>query len=154
MKKLFLFLAMLLSATFAVADASRPYDESANAREQIQSALKSARAGNKMMLVVFGANWCGDCKVLDMEMHQGALQTLVDERLVVVKVDVGRFNRNTDVAEQYSAGLLKKGVPSVVLVKADGTVSYQTTGGELADARKMGRDGLTQFFAAMLERAK
>ena len=76
MKKLFLFLAMLLSATFAVADASRPYDESANAREQIQSALKSARAGNKMMLVVFGANWCGDCKVLDMEMHQGALQTL------------------------------------------------------------------------------
>ena len=67
---------------------------------------------------------------------------------------MGRFNRNTDVAEQYSAGLLKKGVPSVVLVKADGTVSYQTTGGELADARKMGRDGLTQFFAAMLERAK
>ena len=88
--------------------------------------------------------------MLDMEMHQGELQKLVNERLVVVKVDVGRFERNKDVAVQYDPNILKNGIPSVALVKADGSVAYRTTGGELADARKMGREGVTQFFVAML----
>ena len=88
------------------------------------------------VLIVFGANWCGDCKLLDMEMQQGELARLVKDRLVVVKVDVGRFDRNLDVANQYGK-ILKNGVPSVALVRADGSVAYQTNGGELADARTM-----------------
>ena len=130
-----------------------PYDETANAKADVQAALKVAKAENKTALIVFGGNWCGDCKVLDMEMHHGDLAKLVKDRLVVVKVDVGRFDKNLDVANQYGK-LLKNGVPSVALVRADGSVVYQTDGGELADARKMGRDGITQFFVAMLEKVK
>jgi len=42
----------------------------------------------------------------------------------------------------------------VVVLRADGSVAYHTDGGELADARKMGRQGVTQFFTAVLEKAK
>jgi thioredoxin 1 len=150
MKKLLLLLATMLALHTAWADEKKVYNEAANAREEIQAALKAAKDGGKSMLVVFGANWCGDCKMLDMEMHQGELQRLVNERLVVVKVDVGRFDRNKDVAVQYDPNILKNGIPSVALVKADGSVAYRTTGGELADARKMGREGVTQFFVTML----
>lgn len=150
MKKLLLLLAMVLAMNTVWAEDKKVYNETANAREEIQAALKTAKDSNKSMLVVFGANWCGDCKMLDMEMHQGELQKLVSERLVVVKVDVGRFDRNKEVAVQYDPNILKKGIPSVALVKADGSVAYRTTGGELADARKMGREGVTQFFVTML----
>ena len=153
MKKLFVLLAVACVFNLVWADDKNPYDESANAKEQIQAALKSAKAQNKSALIVFGANWCGDCKMLDIEMHQGALAKLVSDRLVVVKVDVGRFDRNTDVATQYG-NIIKKGIPSVVMLRADGTVAYQTDGGELADARKIGREGLTQFFSVMLGKAK
>ncbi len=157
MKKLFASLALLatLHAVHALAaDDKKVYDESANARETVQAAIATAKAQNKLALVVFGANWCGDCKMLDMEMHQGELARLVNDKLVVVKVDVGRFDRNKDVAAVYGNNILKKGIPSVALVRADGSVAYQTEGGELADARKMGREGVTQFFGAMLEKAK
>ena len=153
MKKLLVLLALALSVNFAWADDKKPYDEAANAREQIQAALKSAKAEHKSALIVFGANWCGDCKMLDMEMHQGELAKLVNDRLVVVKVDVGRFDRNKDVAAQYG-NIIKNGIPSVAMVRADGSVAYQTDGGELADSRKMGREGVTKFFTAMLEKAK
>ena len=153
MKKLIAFVVLASTLNLAWAEDKTPYDEAANAKEQIQAALKSAKAQNKSALIVFGANWCGDCKMLDMEMHQGELAKLVNERLVVVKVDVGRFDRNKDVAERYG-NIIKKGIPSVALVRADGNVAYQTDGGELADARKMGRGGVTQFFSAMLEKAK
>ncbi len=144
-KGIFALFVLALITGFASADERKPYNESADAKAEVQAALKAAKAGNKLVLIVFGANWCGDCKLLDMEMHQGELARLVKDRLVVVKVDVGRFDRNLDVANQYGK-ILKNGVPSVALVRADGSVAYQTDGGELADARKMGRDGITQFF--------
>ena len=156
MKKLLALLTVALAFSAAAADEKKipsVYNEAANAREEIQAGLKAAKDGNKSLLVVFGANWCGDCKMLDMEMRQGDLQKLVSDRLVVVKVDVGRFDRNKDVAELYDPQILKKGIPSVALVKADGSVAYRTTGGELADARKMGRDGVTQFFGDMLKKS-
>lgn len=71
---------------------------------------------------------------------------------VLVEVDVGCFDRNKDVAEQYAPDILKKGIPSVALLRADGSVVYRTTGGELADARKMKREGVTAFFVTMLGR--
>ena len=135
------------------ADNKNPYDETANAKAQIQAALKSATVENKAALIVFGANWCGDCKMLNIEMQHGALAKLIDDQVVVVKVDVGRFDRNKDVAERYG-NVIKKGIPSVVLLRADGSVAYQTDGGELADARKMGRGGVTTFFGSMLDKAK
>ena len=153
MKKMFALFSLALTFNAALADERKPYNESADAKAEVRAALDSAKAGNKTVLIVFGANWCGDCKLLDMEMHQGELARLVKDRLVVVKVDVGRFDRNLDVANQYGK-ILKNGVPSVALVRADGSVAYQTNGGELADARKMGREGITTFFAAMLEKSK
>ncbi len=153
MKKLIVFLSLAVMMNVAWAEEKKPYNEAADAKADVQAALKTAKAENKAALIVFGGNWCGDCKVLDMEMHQGDLAKLVDERLVVVKVDVGRFDKNLDVAERYGK-ILKQGVPSVALLRADGSVAYQTNGGELADARKMGRDGITKFFVTMVEKAK
>ena len=153
MKKLLVLLALASIFNFALADDKKPYDESANASEQIAVAIKSAKADHKSALIVFGANWCGDCKMLDIEMHQGELAKLVNDRLSVVKVDVGRFDRNKDVTAVYG-NVVKKGIPSVVLLRADGSVAYQTDGGELADARKMGREGVTKFVTAMLEKVK
>jgi len=97
------------------------------------------------VLVVFGANWCGDCRVLDMAMKQGRLKALIEAKFEVVKVDVGRFDRNVDLAQRYGVPL-KKGIPTVAVLAADGSPSFVTTGGELANARSMGEDELVRFF--------
>jgi len=153
MKKWIALLSLLLVTGVVSAQDKKPYNEAADAKAEVQAALKTAKAENKATLIVFGGNWCGDCKMLDIEMHQGDLARLVNDRLVVVKVDVGRFDKNLDVVDRYGK-ILKNGVPSVALLRSDGTVVYQTDGGELADARKMGREGVTKFFVAMLDKAK
>jgi len=71
----------------------------------------------------------------------------------VVKVDVGRFDRNVDVAESYSVPL-KKGIPAVAIVSPQGRVMYATRAGELADARGMSEDGLYRFFRKAADDAK
>ena len=153
MRKLFALLFCLFAFNNAQADDRKPYNEAADAKAEVGAALKSAAAQNKATLLVFGANWCGDCKVLDMEMHQGELARLVDTKLNVVKIDTGRNDKNTDLIAQYG-NATKKGIPSVVLLNSAGKVVYQTDGGELADARHMGSEGIMKFFTAMVKKAK
>jgi thioredoxin-like negative regulator of GroEL len=134
-----------MAQTPAPAPAWRGYDEAADARADIEKARAEAAARGRQVLVVFGANWCGDCRVLDMAMKQGRLKALMDGRYVVVKVDVARFDKNVDIAQRYGVPL-KKGIPTVAVLAADGSVSFVTAGGELADARSMGEEALVRFF--------
>ncbi len=140
-------IALILAAAAAWAMAASPiYDESADAKAAIRAALSDAQRANVPVLVVFGANWCGDCKVLDMAFKSGASAPLIARNYRVVKVDVGRFDRNLDIAQAYGVPL-KKGIPAVAVLSPRGEVIYATRAGELADAQEMGDRGIYEFFA-------
>jgi protein disulfide-isomerase len=121
------------------------YNETADAKAEIKQALAQANSAGVPVLVIFGANWCGDCKVLDMAIKEGASAPLVAKEFKVVKVDVGRFDHNVDIAQSYGVPL-KKGIPAVVVLSPKNQVLYVTREGELADARKMGESGIYDFF--------
>jgi len=132
----------LAAETAAPAVALKPvYNEQADARAELNIALGQAAKEKKNVLVVFGANWCPDCRSLSEKMSAGELAGQVDKRFVVLKVDVGRFDKNTDLAAQMGVPL-KKGIPAVAVLKNDGTVASATGAGELADARGMGPDAV------------
>ena len=128
----------------AASAADAPYDEAADAKQQIRQALAQAAGAHVPVLVVFGANWCADCKILDMAMKGGTSAALVSRDFKVVKVDVGRFDRNVDVAESYGVPL-KQGIPAIVVLSPANVVLYATRTGELADAREMGERGIHDF---------
>jgi thioredoxin 1 len=143
--------ALSFSATSGAMAADKlPYDEKADAHADLAQALAQAKTNNKKVLAVFGANWCKDCRELDKALH-GKSAALIDGKFVVVKIDVGNFDRNTDLAKAYG-NPIKKGIPAAVVLTPDNKVVYATKGGELADARSMGETGIYDFFNAMIAR--
>ncbi|MBP6251309.1 MAG: thioredoxin family protein [Rubrivivax sp.] len=142
-----LLLSLVLAAP-AFAARGGPYDEAADAPAQVRATLAEAQRAGLPVLVVFGANWCGDCRALDQAFHEGRTAALIGQRYRVVKVDVGRFDRNTALADTYGVPL-KKGIPAVAVLAPDGQLRYATTGGELADARKMGDERIYAFFSKL-----
>jgi len=151
MKSISAFLLAALLSLYAFAADAPVYDESADAQAQVSQALAKAKADNKQVMIVFGANWCGDCKMLDGEFKKLALKTLLDANYVIVKVDVNRFNKNLDVVKPYG-DVIKKGIPSIVIATSANQLMYATNGGELADARKMGEMGVAEFFRELAAR--
>jgi len=143
MKTLVLPLLLALSTTLAVA-ADRPYDESADAKTQIAVALRDAAAAKEPVLLIFGANWCEDCRALDHALKSGKNAELMG-KFKVVKVDVGHFDHNVDVSTAYG-NATRKGIPSAVIVSPQNKILFMTRAGELADARSMSDDGVYQFF--------
>lgn len=144
MNKLLLSLAFALATGVAVA-ADRPYDESADAKAQIQVALHEAALSRQPVLLIFGANWCPDCRALDHALKTGRNAELMAQKFKVVKIDVGNFDHNLDVTAAYG-NPTKKGIPSAVIVSPDDKVLYVTRAGELANARSMSDDGIYEFF--------
>jgi protein disulfide-isomerase len=149
-RRLFLLLALL--ATFAGA-APLPYDEAADAKAAVQQALVAARESKVPVLVIFGANWCEDCRALDLALKSGKNAELVAREFKVVKVDVGNFDRNLDLAAAYG-NPIKKGIPAAVVLSPSNQVLYATRAGELADARRMSESGIYDFFKGVAQAAK
>jgi protein disulfide-isomerase len=133
---------------FTAAAASLPYDTGLDANAALRDALGSAKAQNKNVLIVFGANWCEDCRELDKAMH-GSSATLIDSRYVVVKIDVGNFDKNLELANRYG-NPIQKGIPAAVVVTPQDRLLFSTRAGELANARRMGEQGIYDYLAQAL----
>lgn len=115
-------LTLFLMAAIPALAANFPYDERTNARIDLTEAMRKARDNGKNMLVVYGANWCADCLRLDSRIHDDN-GLLGDERFVIVKVDVGRFDKNTDLAAMHG-NPISKGIPGAAIVSPDGKTLY------------------------------
>jgi thioredoxin 1 len=122
-----------------------PYVEGADAKAEIRQALAAARASRVPVLVIFGANWCEDCRALDAALSTGKSAELIAQAFKVVKVDVGNFNHNLDVAAMYG-NPIKRGIPAVVVLSPANQVLYASRAGELANARRMSEQGIYEFF--------
>jgi thioredoxin 1 len=147
-----LFLSTTLLATLALA-AAPPYDESADAKAAVSQAVAAAKTDQVPVLIIFGANWCEDCRALDAALKTGRNAELMAKQFKVVKVDVGNFNRNLDVDRAYGDPI-KKGIPAAVVLSPEAQVLYATRAGELADARRMSESGIYDFFQGVVQTAK
>ncbi|MEP6739654.1 MAG: thioredoxin family protein [Caldimonas sp.] len=151
MKRRFVLVA---AACFGIAAAAAlPYNDSADAKAELRQALAEASRSQLPVLVVFGANWCEDCRALDAALTNGRSAELMAQSFKVVKVDVGNFNRNLDIAASYG-NPIKKGIPAAVVLSPTNEVLYATRAGELADARRMSESGIYDFFKRVAETAK
>lgn len=148
MRSVLVLIALIFS--LAARAATGPYDEAADSRSEIKAALAVAKNDKTQVLVVFGANWCSDCIALDKSFKSGTTAPLIAKSFKVVKVNVGRFDRNVEIAETYGVPL-KQGIPAIAILHPDGKIIFVTRAGELANAQKMGDKGIHDFFAKVAE---
>lgn len=120
------------------------YDEAADAAKAIDAAIARAQRNHTRVLVQWGANWCGWCRLLHRTMKSdAAIATELRSEYELVLVDVGRFDRNIALADKYGADLKKHGLPYLTVIAADGkAIANQETGSleKAKDAQPSGHD--------------
>jgi thiol-disulfide isomerase/thioredoxin len=92
------------------------YDEKANADQMVDDAMAKAKKTHKLLLIDEGGNWCPDCVVLHNLMLVPAMQKFMAAHYVVAMVDVGKFDRNPQIAARYGYTERLKGVPTILVV--------------------------------------
>jgi thioredoxin 1 len=120
----------------AAANKKEIYSETADAHVEIKEALEKAMAQHKRIILVFGANWCYDCHVLDAAFHGPELAPIIAANYEVVHVDIGKGEKNQDLMTKYEVPM-KRGIPGLAVLDADGKLVYSQKNGEFENARAL-----------------
>jgi thiol-disulfide isomerase/thioredoxin len=135
-----------------------PYHDDADSHRDLAAARQRAAATRHLVMVIFGANWCPDCIVLHHSLDTGATEKYAREHFDVVDVSVGefdpqlgRYNRNWELAEELGV-TLKKGIPAAVILRPDGRVVGRTMNGELEASRRYSPEQILDFLRGIVER--
>jgi thiol:disulfide interchange protein len=118
------------------------YPAIGQAHADVEAALAEARRTHKRVILDFGADWCGDCQVLDIYFHQSPNEEIVKKYFIEVKVNIGQEDANLDIAHKY--GVPVHGVPALAVVRGDGSVVVSQDK-EFSDMRYMQAQNLTDF---------
>jgi thioredoxin 1 len=121
------------------------YPADADARAEIKEAEERAATQHKRVLLVFGANWCFDCHVLDLAFQRPDLAPVVASGYEVVHVDLGPDEKkNADLVAQFEVPL-DKGIPALAVAESDGKLVVSQKDGEFEDARSLTPEALLEF---------
>jgi thioredoxin 1 len=120
------------------------YPAATNAHAEIKEAEERAAKAHKRILLVFGANWCYDCHVLDLAFHREDLAPVLAGGYEVVHVDVGKGDKNQDLMKQYQVPM-DKGIPGLAVLESDGKLVYSQKNGEFENARSLTPEALLEF---------
>jgi hypothetical protein len=117
------------------------YPAATDARAEVREAERRAATRHKRVLVVFGADWCYDCHVLDKAFHRQDIASILDPNYEVVHIDVGQGDKNQDLMNQYGVPM-KRGIPAIAILDSAGKLLYSQKNGEWERARALGPEDL------------
>jgi ketosteroid isomerase-like protein len=120
------------------------YPEAEEARRDLDAALAAAQMDHKRVLVIFGANWCYDCHVLDSAMKSQQLAPMVADNYHVVHINIGDGKSNSDLADRFQVPL-DKGIPSLAVTDGSGQLITSQKQGEFESAEKIGIGDISAF---------
>ena len=120
------------------------YPDNVDARKEVKEAEERAAKDHRRVLLVFGANWCYDCHVLDLAFHRPDFASTM-AGYDVVHIDIGTDGKkNADLAKQFQVPL-DKGVPALAVIESDGKLVVSQKNGEFENARAMTPKALLEF---------
>lgn len=120
------------------------YPPEADAHAELKEAEAKAAKEHKRILLVFGANWCYDCHVLDLAFQRPDLISAVSG-YEIVHIDIGEDGKkNADLATQFHVPI-EKGVPALAVADSDGKFVVSQKNGEFEKARALTPEALLAF---------
>ena len=132
--------------------ADLPYDESADAYAIVADARHQALQAGKFLMITFGANWCMDCRTLYRILKTDDVAAYTDGIFDFINVDVGKFNKNRDVAEELGVDLAR-GIPVAIFFDPTGTKIGTTNDGQLEPARFYSSKQILKFVRDIAEKS-
>lgn len=120
------------------------YPDPSEGPKELAAALMAAKQDHKRVLVVFGANWCYDCHVLDAALRSKELAPLVTANYHVIHINIGEGKDNSDLADRFQVPL-NKGIPSLAVLDGNAQLITSQKNGEFESAAKIGMDDVSGF---------
>ncbi|MDA9936630.1 thioredoxin family protein [Gammaproteobacteria bacterium] len=86
-------------------------------QEFIQRTIKS----NKQPIVIFGANWCPDARLLEGVIQLTTVKNFLVRNANILNIDVGNYEMNTELFSFFDKNI-QEGIPRIFIMDTKGEV--------------------------------
>ena len=127
-----------------------PYDGEEYSAEQINNFLDETLQQSKQPILIFGGNWCPDCRILDGTLQLPTIKKFMNKNYNIMHIDVGRYDKNMELISYF--GIPKeKGVPRVLVFDKNKIVINKKSTKEWTTARDRRKQEVFDYFQGLAQ---
>jgi thioredoxin-related protein len=135
-KNLFLFIYLLLTSVSLLAQEKKLYNPAADAKADIEAAVKKASAENKFVVLQAGGNWCSWClEFAKISKANPQIDSLINSSFVWYELNFSKENKNEDILAKYGYPQ-RFGFPVFIILDAKGQRMHTQNSEYLEDGKK------------------
>ena len=148
-------LLLLPMAAGAQEGAKKVYDETINQMDQIDQAVKKAKAEDKFVICQVGGNWCPWClRFADFITKDAEISKLVNDNFVYIHVDYSPRNfKDNPARKKLTEQAMKRlgnpgrfGYPVFVVLDQKGKVIHTQDSSYLEEGQGYSKEKVVRFF--------
>ena len=122
-----------------------PYNGIEYSPEQVNGFIDETIEQSKQPILIFGGNWCPDCRILDGTLQLPTIKKFMEEKYQIMHIDVGRYDKNMNLISYF--GIPKdKGVPRVMVFDKNKVILNKKSTKEWTTARDRGKQEVFNYF--------
>ena len=104
---------------------------------------------NKQPIIIFGANWCPDARLLEGVLQLPSVNQLLKKHTSVLNIDCGNYEINMQLLEFFDPAI-KDGMPRVFIMDLKGKLLNLNTNDAMRKARTLSTQEIFNYFQGFL----
>ena len=125
-----------------------PYDGKIYSTGELNDFISESIKSGKQPIIIFGANWCPDCRIFSGTMDIPKISKFIDNKFNILYIDVLRYEINMQLMEEYGIPS-EEGIPRVLVFDKDKNVINDSNTTEWRTARDRTSQEIFNFFQDM-----
>tara|TARA_B100001093_G_C26787899_1_gene997540 strand:- start:764 stop:1192 length:429 start_codon:yes stop_codon:yes gene_type:complete len=122
-----------------------PYDGTIYSVKNLNKFMNETIAANKQPILMFGANWCPDCRIFAGTMNIPKIKAYIEEKFNVLYIDVKRYEINMHLMEEYGIPSAE-GIPRLLVFDKEKNLLNNSRTAEWRTARDRSSQEIFDFF--------
>ena len=122
-----------------------PYNAEIYNGNDIDAFLKETVEDNKQPILIFGANWCPDCRIFSGTINIPKINSFIEDNYKILYIDVLRYEINMDLMKSFGISV-EKGIPRVLVFDKEKNLLNSSSTLEWTTARERTSQDIFDYF--------
>ena len=127
-----------------------PYNGEIYSESDIERFLDSSINKSKQPIIIFGGNWCPDCRILEGTLQLPTIKKYMIEHYEIMHVDVGRYDKNMNLISYFKIPK-EEGVPRVLVFDTNKNILNMESTKEWTTARDRKQQEIFNYFQVLVQ---
>jgi hypothetical protein len=113
--------------------------------KELKKFIQSSIDLNKQPIIIFGANWCPDARLLEAILQLPSVWQFLDAKCNILNVDVGDYEMNTELFKYFDPEI-ETGIPRVFILDLNGKPLNIDSNDKMRTARQQSPQEIFDYF--------